>query len=279
MEGAAANSLYRNEDDRFIDVAQKAGIDEAQASFTAAWGDVDLDGYLDLYVANGVIGDGGRNNLWYNQQDGTFEDIGPIIGNSGFEQDHRHGAFGDYDGDGYLDLYAVNIGTPNRLYHNGTDGTFVDRADQAGVIFPLEGGYVTFFLDFNNDGQLDLFASTMSAFEDVLNSWVEGRAIEPNRPFLYLNNGDGTFTGYCSPGGFGPLVRLDGHWPTATSTTMVFQTSIWPMAGPKCTGSNLMPSFSIRGTVVLSKRRPPPGSAIWARDTALPLPILTPMAI
>ena len=201
-EGVATNSLYRNEDDRFVDVAQRAGLDEAQASFTAAWGDVDLDGYLDLYVANGVIGDGGRNNLWYNQRDGTFADIGQASGTADSSKTIGT-AFGDYDGDGYLDLYAVNIGTPNRLYHNGTDGTFVDRADQAGVIFPLEGGYVTFFLDFNNDGQLDLFASTMSAFEDVLNSWVEGRAIEPNRPFLYLNNGDGTFADIAVPAGLG----------------------------------------------------------------------------
>ncbi len=201
-EGAAANSLYRNEDNRFVDVAQRAGIDEAQASFTAAWGDVDLDGYLDLYVANGVIGDGGRNNLWYNQRDGTFVDIGQASGTADSSKTIGT-AFGDYDGDGYLDLYVVNIGTPNRLYHNGTDGTFVDRADQTGVIFPLEGGYVTFFFDFNNDGQLDLFASTMSAFEDVLNSWVEGRAIEPNRPFLYLNNGDGTFADIAVPAGLG----------------------------------------------------------------------------
>ena len=201
-EGAAANSLYRNEGDRFVDVAQRAGLDEAQASFTAAWGDVDLDGYLDLYVANGVIGDGGRNNLWYNQRDGTFADIGQASGTADSSKTIGT-AFGDYDGDGYLDLYVVNIGTPNRLYHNGTDGTFVDRADQAGVIFPLEGGYVTFFFDFNNDGQLDLFASTMSAFEDVLNSWVEGRAIEPNRPFLYLNNGDGTFADIAVPAGLG----------------------------------------------------------------------------
>ena len=140
--------------------------------------------------------------MWYNQRDGTFADIGQASGTADSSKTIGT-AFGDYDGDGYLDLYVVNIGTPNRLYHNGTDGTFVDRADQAGVIFPLEGGYVTFFLDFNNDGQLDLFASTMSAFEDVLNSWVEGRAIEPNRPFLYLNNGDGTFADIAVPAGLG----------------------------------------------------------------------------
>ena len=199
-EGAVPNSLYRNDGDRFVDVAVSAGMGEAQASFTAAWADVDRDGHLDLYVANGVIGDGGRNNLWHNQGDGRFRDIGQASGTADSSKTIGT-AFGDYDGDGYADLYVVNIGSPNRLYRNEGDRTFVDRAARAGVVFPLEGGYVTFFFDFNNDGELDLFASTMSAYEDVLNSWVEGRAIEPNRPFLYLNNGDGTFTDITVPAG------------------------------------------------------------------------------
>jgi hypothetical protein len=76
-------------------------------------------------------------------------------------------------------------------------------APEAGVVFPVEGGYVTFFFDYDNDGTLDLFVSTMSAFDDVLHSAVEGRAIEPNRPFLYRNEGDGTFTDVAVPAGLG----------------------------------------------------------------------------
>ena len=191
-DGVGVNSLYNNDGGFFKDVAQVAGVAGPQASFTAAWGDVDNDGYLDLYVANGVIGNGERNNLWRNNRDGGFEDIAAAAG-VGDSSRTIGTAFGDYDNDGRLDLYAVNIGAGNRLYRNEGGGVFTDKAAAAGVLFPLEGSYVSFFCDFNNDGQLDLFATTMSAFEDVLNSWIEGRAIEPNRPFLYLNNGDGTF--------------------------------------------------------------------------------------
>ncbi|MEE3257743.1 MAG: CRTAC1 family protein, partial [Candidatus Latescibacterota bacterium] len=67
--------------------------------------------------------------------------------------------------------------------------------------FPVEGGYVAFFFDLDNDGLLDLFVSTMSAFPDVLNSQVTGEAIEPNRPFLYRNLGDGTFVDITGPAG------------------------------------------------------------------------------
>ena len=191
-EGRAPNSLYRNDSGVFIDSGRAAGMADSSDSFTAAWLDFDGDGYLDLYVANGVTGTGVPNALLHNQQNGAFlnvataaavADSGKTIGT----------AAGDFDGDGRTDLYAVNIGQLNRLYRNLGDGTFADVAERAGVLFPVEGGYVAFFFDLDNDGHLDLFASTMSAFPDVLNSMVTGEAIEPNRPFLYRNLGDGTF--------------------------------------------------------------------------------------
>ncbi|NKB69739.1 MAG: tetratricopeptide repeat protein [Candidatus Latescibacteria bacterium] len=199
-EGTGPNSLYRNDGDRFTDMAAVAGLPPDQASFTATWGDYNLDGYLDLYVANGVIGDGDKNNLLLNRKNGTFIDIAETAGVA--DTNRTIGtAFGDYNSDGYPDLYVVNNGQANRLYANSKTGAFTDRARGAGVEFPVEGGYVAFFFDYDNDGQLDLFASTMSAFEDVLNSLVEGRANEPNRPFLYRNEGDGTFTDMTRPAG------------------------------------------------------------------------------
>ena len=191
-EGRAANSLYRNDGDRFVDIAPQAGVADSGASFTATWGDYNNDSYLDLYVANGVIGDGDTNRLYRNNGDGTFAEMGTAaaVADSG---NTIGTAFGDYDNDGRPDLYVVNIGQPNRLYRNNGDGTFADRALAAGVSYPLDGGYVTFFFDYNNDGQLDIFAALMSSFNDALNSAIEGQAVEPNRPFLYHNNGDGTF--------------------------------------------------------------------------------------
>ncbi len=209
-EGVAPNSLYRNDGEAgFTDIAQAAGVAGPQASFTATWADFDVDGRLDVYVTNGVIADGGANSLHHNDSVNgavSFTDIAATAGVA----DTLKGlgcAAGDYDADGWPDIYSVNIGGPNRLYRNqmGASGKlgFVDRAPASGVVFPVEGGYVTFFLDFDNDGSLDLFVATMSGFEDVLRSAVEGRAVEPNRPFLYHNEGDGTFTDVAVLAGLG----------------------------------------------------------------------------
>ena len=191
-EGRAPNSLYRNDSGTFIDIGRTAGLADSSDSFTAAWLDFDRDGHLDLYVANGVTGTGASNALLHNRQNGEFLDVAATaaVADSGKTIGT---AAGDFDGDGWTDLYAVNIGQLNRLYRNLGNGTFADVAERAGVLFPVEGGYVAFFFDLDNDGHLDLFASTMSAFADVLNSMVTGEAIEPNRPFLYRNLGDGTF--------------------------------------------------------------------------------------
>ena len=206
-EGAAPNSLYRN--DRasgFVDVAPEAGLAGAEASFTAAWGDFDIDGRLDLYVANGVIADGGANGLHHNRTAPggaiLFTDVAPEAGADDSLKSIGT-ASGDYDGDGLPDIYCANIGGPNRLYRNQGGMLFEETAAAAGVVFPVEGGYICFFLDFDNDGLLDLFVSTMSAFDDVLHSAVNGRAVEPNRPFLYRNEGDGTFTDVARPAGLG----------------------------------------------------------------------------
>lgn len=199
-EGNAPNSLYRNDSGKFTDIGPQAGLADSTDSFSATWLDFDLDGYLDLYVANGVSGSGGKNVLLHNRQNNTFIDVAARAAVADSTKTIGTAA-GDYDGDGLLDLYVVNIGDLNRLYRNLGDGTFADMADQAGVLFPVEGGYVAFFFDLDNDGLLDLFVSTMSAFPNVLNSQVTGQATEPNRPFLYRNLGDGTFADITLPAG------------------------------------------------------------------------------
>ena len=209
-EGVAPNSLYRNDGaSGFTDIAVDAGVAGPEASFTATWADFDVDGRLDLYVANGVIADGGANNLHHNDSMAdaiVFSDVASSVGVADTLKTVGT-ASGDYDADGWPDIYSVNIGGPNRLFRNqmGATGSlgFIDTAPEAGVEFPVEGGYVSFFLDFDNDGALDLFVSTMSGFEDVLHSAVEGRAVEPNRPFLYHNEGDGTFTDVAVLAGLG----------------------------------------------------------------------------
>ena len=126
-EGNAPNSLYRNDLGNFNDIGIEAGMADSADSFTAAWIDFDNDGYLDLYVANGVSGTGGENALLHNRQNGTFLDVAPRAGVADPSKTIGTAA-GDYDGDGHMDLYAVNIGQLNRLYRNLGNGSFADAA-------------------------------------------------------------------------------------------------------------------------------------------------------
>ena len=111
----------------FTDVAGTAGVADTSNTNGIAWGDYDGDGYLDLYLANSESSD----RLYLNNGDGSFTDVAVTAG----VDDGSQGpvaAWGDYDGDGLLDLYLCT-NTANRLYHNSGDGTFEDRATSAGV--------------------------------------------------------------------------------------------------------------------------------------------------
>lgn len=194
--GPAPNSLYRNNGDgTFTDVADRAGLAGNHNSFTASLADIDRDGDIDIYVANGVAEAGGApNTLYRNQGDGTFIDVARQAGVA------HHGrsigsAFGDYDNDGWPDLFVVNIDGPNALYRNNGDGTFADQTESAGIDAPHDG-FVGFFLDYDNDGWLDLFATGWTEnYREVLQSAISGApSQERNRLALYHNNRDGTFT-------------------------------------------------------------------------------------
>ena len=193
--GAAENTLYHNNGDgTFTDVTHAAGVEDPQSSFCAAWADYDNDGYIDLYIADGVIGDGAANVLYRNNGDGTFTNTAERAGvaNTG---NSLGTAWGDYDKDGYIDLHVVNYGQSNVLYRNNGDGTFTDVTATTGMNLPITDAFVTFFLDVDNDADLDIFISNSGSFQAFIAGQIMGTAPhDSDRQVLYRNNGDGTFT-------------------------------------------------------------------------------------
>jgi hypothetical protein len=156
--------LFRNEGNgTFADVSDAAGITKADgAGLGVSTGDYDGDGWLDLYVAN----DATPNQLWINQKNGTFADMGPVSGAavnaSGNPEGSMGIASGDYDADGDEDLFVTNIvGETYALYVNNGSGDFDDQRIKAGLAQPTAAftGFGTDWFDYDNDGWLDLFVA------------------------------------------------------------------------------------------------------------------------
>jgi hypothetical protein len=171
--------------------------------------DFDKDGWLDIYFVNSPTvaqPTGARSELWRNQGDGTFTDVTDKAG-VGFPGWGMGVATGDYDNDGWEDLYVTCFGA-NRLYRNQGDGTFTDVAAKAGVADPRWSTGAAFG-DHNNDGLLDLFVANYIDLKlDALPEFGKGkncqfhgiavhcgpRGLAGAGDSLYLNKGDGTFT-------------------------------------------------------------------------------------
>ena len=156
------HSLLRNNGDgTFTDVIVESGINvvPAVASQAAAWGDYDNDGHIDLFVG----AERGVGHLFHNNGDGTFTDLSHRAGvdRTAFT---KGAVWGDYDNDGYLELYVSNEGEENFLYHNNGDGTFREIARQMHVETPI-WSFPVWFWDYDNDGWLDLYVS--SHYESV----------------------------------------------------------------------------------------------------------------
>lgn len=172
-------ALYRNEGARFRDVTGEAGLAGARGPATSLCAaDVDKDGDLDVYVAYyhddakedprfseevpmDVFGakDGEPNQLWINQGNGTFKEEGVARGVA----DRGWGlaaAFADYDNDGDADLCVANDYGEKRLFRNGGKGSFEDATSAAGVV-DTGFGMGVLWLDYDDDGDLDLYVSNM----------------------------------------------------------------------------------------------------------------------
>ena len=189
-------SLLRNQGNGvFDDVTVSAGLGEPIASQSAAWGDYDNDGLLDLYIAgeyhdrNATPLNHGR--LYHNRGDGTFENVAKKAGVLN-ERWAKGVVWGDYDDDGDLDLYVSNTKGPNRLYRNNGNGTFTDVAPELGLTEP-NNSFSCWFWDYDNDGRLDLFVTGFYAtLQDIVADML-GQPSRGERPRLYRNLGPGGF--------------------------------------------------------------------------------------
>jgi hypothetical protein len=228
------NVLYHNNGDgTFSDVSAKLGVDDPGWSLDIGAGDINDDGWVDFYVAN----DFGPDKLFLNNGAGMLGDSAFIdISRVAHGLDTRKGMnvdFGDYDNDGWFDIYVTNITKPgyleegNMLWHNNGDGTFRDVGLQSGV---ADGGWgwAAKFFDANNDGWLDLVALNGFVSAGPDDYWYDlgTMATTPsydvtdtanwpaigNKSFsgyertrLFVNRGNGTFQDLAEPAGITDL--------------------------------------------------------------------------
>src|SRR5438132_294705 len=193
---------------QFSNVSIAAGIIamKTRAWGNPIWGDINGDGFLDLIVPKHELANAGLHRpgpppfIYLNNGNGTFTDIRSTAGIHKENPDTGSWdgfAFGDYDGDGKLDLIIVeppyqggphqNDPTRNILYKGQGNGTFVYVSDTAGLELGRNYGECAFWVDYDNDGKLDLF--------------VKNNIVVASVNVLYHNNGNGTFTQVPNAGG------------------------------------------------------------------------------
>lgn len=228
VTGYGGNRLYRNNaNGTFVDVTKKLGVAAGGWSTSAGWVDYDRDGWLDLFVGRyvewefdvgsvycGEMKPGGRaychpdnfrsaTNILYRQRpDGSFEDVSAKTGVRDPSGKALGVAFGDFDNDGWIDIFVANDGVRQTLYHNKGNGTFEDIALISGAGYDENGktyaGMGVDVADYDNDGLVDIFITTLS-----------------NETYpLYHNDGALNFSYATNSSGVGQITVLYSGWGT-----------------------------------------------------------------
>ena len=222
-----SNRLYRNDAGVFAEVAASAGVADPRWGSSAAFGDLDADGLLDLYVTNYLEFDlkrppgGGGKCLYkglrvfcgpayaprqrdrlYRNEGGSFADVSAPAGMEAHRLPALGVVFGDFDADADLDIYVANDGEPNLLFRNDGGWRFSEIAGTAGAAYSRDGmaqaSMGVHAGDFDNDGDLDLFATN---FSDEYNT-------------LYRNDGSGNFVDATGEAGLGETALPYLGWGT-----------------------------------------------------------------
>jgi hypothetical protein len=242
VTGYGGNALYRNKGNcTFEDVTDKAGVRGGGFSTGAAWADYDRDGNVDLFVSRYVHVDmndlpafgstkfcqfkgapvqcgpwgmeGETDLLYHNRGDGTFEEVSKKAGVDDPEKYYGLGAtWGDYDNDGWPDLFVADDATPNHLYHNNHNGTFSDEAMVGGIALNSEGQALgsmgVTWGDYDHSGRLSMF---ITEFADQPNTLYRNQGFQN---LGYQNHGPRGFEDVAMPSHLGqPSLPLVG-WGT-----------------------------------------------------------------
>jgi hypothetical protein len=226
VSGYKADRLYHNNGDgTFSDVSTKLPKINDGWSTSAGWFDYDHDGRLDLFIARYMEWDfesgamfcggptsalraychpdnfkGAANILLHQRSDGAFEDVSKSSGIADPSSKGLGVAFADFDNDGWTDVFVANDSVRQSLYRNKGDGTFEDIAVISGAAYDEDGrtfaGMGIDTADFDNDGYVDVFITTLS-----------------NEKYaLYRNNGDLSFTYVTNTTGVGQITLLNAGW-------------------------------------------------------------------
>ena len=190
LPGESDHLFHNNGNGTFTDVSVKAGVSDPRGYYglSSVFVDVDNDGWVDLLVANDSV----PRYLYRNKHDGTFEDISYLSGfalnDEGREQASMGIGVGDYNRDGKIDFYVTNFSDDyNTLFRNEGEASFSDVSFAAGignVTIPFLG-WGTGFLDYDNDGLLDIFVANGHVYpgvdkQDWGTTWAQ-------RPLLFRN--------------------------------------------------------------------------------------------